>query len=244
MIEPCSSRADGSDDVARAAELPPFRDASEVSKARLFADAIAYDFAANSVLWRKGEIPKHLHVLLSGFIGVKTIDRRANEYIIDFIRPGTVIILPPVILGTAYLFPGVTLMDSRILMVPAPVFVDCLRSDAALSFAVNKLLCDERANLARHVEILKTRSPAERLAGLLLSLANRPDGAAVVQLPCERQMIAAWLGVVPSSASRAFRELESACGIEGRGRQIRVPSIEHLAECAGAGPHRMKGPAA
>ena len=233
--------AGNTDDVAEAFALPPFRQACERSRARLAADAAAYEFAAGSILWRKGERPKHLHVLLSGFIGVKTVDRRATEYVIDFIRPGEAIIIPPVILNRAYRFPAAALMDSRVLAVPVARFIECLKDDAALSFAVVELLSEQRDRLARHVETLKTRSPAERLAGLLLSMADRTHGEAVVQLPCERQMIAGWLGVVPSSASRAFRELERACGIEGRGRRIRVPSMERLAACAGPGPHRMKG---
>ncbi len=88
--------------------------------------------------------------------------------------------------------------------------------------------------LVAHVKELQTRSPAERLAAFLLSLTDQTQGEAVVNLPCERQMIAAWLGVIPSSVSRVFRDLEKNCGIAGRGRQIRIRSLARLGECAGA----------
>ena len=95
------------DDLAALRRLSLFSDASEESIARLFEGAAALDVAANSVVWWKGELPTHLHICLAGLVGFKTTDRRANDYIMDFARPGGPLVLPPVVLSRPYRFTGV-----------------------------------------------------------------------------------------------------------------------------------------
>ena len=65
----------------------------------------------------------------------------------------------------------------------------------------------------------------------LVSLVDRSRGEARVKLPCERRILAQWLGMVPTSASRAFREL-GTIGVEGRGRSLRIRSLQRLIEFA------------
>jgi len=216
-------------DLAATRRLQPFDGAGKKTLSRLFADAVAYDFAADSALWREGDGPRYVYVLLSGYVGIKATDAKANTYLIEMVRPGTLFPLSAVVLNRPYLSYAETLGASRILMIPARVFRDCLKADAPFSFAVNRVLSAQRSELAQHVKGLKTQSPRMRLAEFLLSLTDRTRGEAIIHLPCERQMIAGWLGVVPSSASRAFRDLEKSCGIVGRGRQLHVRSVERLA---------------
>ncbi len=217
-------------------QLQPFAAASKDSMAALLAHATVHDFAANSVLWRVGDHPKYLYVLLEGFIGFKANGRRGNDYIVDFAGPGDSFVLASVVLDRPHFLMAQVLRDSRILMIPAGAFRDCVRRDVGLSFAVSQRLAEQRMRLAVHVKGLKTQSPLERLAAFLVSLTDVREGETMISLPCERQMIAAWLGVVPSSVSRGFRVLERSCGVEGRGDRIRVRDMKRLVACAGGSP--------
>jgi CRP/FNR family transcriptional activator FtrB len=85
--------------------------------------------------------------------------------------------------------------------------------------------------LVGQIKSLKMQTGPQRLAAFLASLADGKSGEATVELPCERQVLATWLGMVPATASRAFKEL-SRIGVEGRGQSLKIRSVHRLLDYA------------
>lgn len=217
--------ANSSADGASAIELFPY--ASPATIGGLERSISTHEFAHGSVLARRGDAPKYVHVLIDGYVGTTVTSPQANDYIIAFFKPGDAFLLCAVMLDTPYPVSITALQDSRVAMVPAGLFRSCAETDLALAVGVAKAIAAQRMDLAVHIRDLKLQRPAVRLASFLLSLV--PDGqtAANVELPCDRRILAGWLGLVPASASRAFRELEEI-GITGRNRHIGIASAERL----------------
>ncbi|HTP83085.1 MAG TPA: cyclic nucleotide-binding domain-containing protein [Alphaproteobacteria bacterium] len=188
-----------------------------------------HDFTRGTVLARQGDMPRNVHFLESGYVGTTVTSPQAHDYIIAFFRPGDVFLLCSVMLNTPYPVAITLLQDSRIATVPVELFRACAATDLTLATGVAKALATQRQILAVHIRDLKLQPPAQRLASFLLNLAEDGDSRSALLLPCDRRILAGWLGLVPASASRAFRELERI-GITGRGRQIEIASLDRLRE--------------
>lgn len=102
------------------------------------------------------------------------------------------------------------------------------------STCTRKALAAQQVTMAIHIRDLKLQPPAQRLATFLIGLAEDGQTHGPLALPCDRRILAGWLGLVPASVSRAFRELERL-GVSGRGRHIDVASLAQLRAFASAG---------
>ena len=84
-----------------------------------------------------------------------------------------------------------------------------------------------QVRLMRELRLLKSRSPAPRLAWYLVSLTHTESGEATVVLPHPKQVIAKRVGVAPESLSRALARF-SDLGVETEGTRIRIRDVARL----------------
>ncbi len=231
-------------DRARLLDFPFFRSLEPATLARILDATNAFHFGADSVLFREGEIPKDVFVALDGLVGLKTINRLAKEFFVEFMRPGQLFLVGAAVLERPYLLTGQVLQEGRVAIIPLDLFEDCAATNLSFAKALNAEQARLRRSLIYQMKSALTRSLAERLAEFLLSLASG-DGPTTVTLPCDRQVLASWFGMAPNSLGRAFHSLE-AVGVTGRGRLVSIKSAERLREYLKGAPsapgRRPKGP--
>ncbi len=122
--------------------------------------------------------------------------------------------------------------EARLLVVPAASFTGRLHRNPEL--AVNMLGSRSRhlRGLVQQVEQRTVKSATQRLSAFLLKLCPDEHGSAAIDLPTEKALVAARLGMQPETLSRALAKLR-AIGVETRERQVVIPDIDalsHLAE--------------
>ena len=131
---------------------------------------------------------------------------------------------------------------ARLLVVPTRSFTDQLGRNPML--AVNMLAGMSRhlRGLVEEIEQRTVKSAAQRLGAFLLR--QRPDGrgreAAVIDLPTDKGLVAARLGMRPETLSRALGKLRTV-GVSTRDRRVTVSDVGALrryAEGASAGADR------
>jgi len=218
-------------DAADARKLALFSGVAKRTIARILASARAHEFAAGSILFREGEPADALYVALDAYVGLKTKDSDGQEAVIDFVPAGQPFIIAAVVLGKPLLLTAQVIETTRVILMPAAEFREAAKRDLSLALSLNLIAAEQWRTLVGQIKSLKLRTAPQRLAAFLASLADGRVGEANVTLPCDRRVLAAWLGMVPTSASRAFRDL-AAIGVEGRGRTLRIRSIRRLAEFA------------
>lgn len=211
--------------------LPLFATVSKKTVAKLLGGARTHEFAARSVLFKEGEVADYLYIALDGHVALRSRDRRGHDTVIDFVPAGRPFIVAAALLSRPLLLSAQVLETSRVVLIPAADFRACVETDLALAAAFNRNAAEHWRTLIGQLKSLKMRTGAQRLALFLASLVDRGKGEARVSLPCERRILAQWLGMVPTSASRAFHEL-TAIGVEGRGRSLRIRSLQRLTEFA------------
>lgn len=222
-------------DLSAVKELPLFAELPRALQPRLLKNARLHHFGAGSVLFREGESPEHIHVALDGQVALRSSTGGGDLCVVEFVPIGEPFILAAVMLDKPYLMTADVVQAGRILLIPAAEFRKCADTELSLARALNRSAARNWRALIGQIKSLKMQTGAQRLAVFLLSLTKNQAGEVIVDLPCERRVLATWLGIVPSSASRAFRELETL-GVEGRGASLRIRSVKRLAEYAGLNP--------
>lgn len=180
-----------------------------------------------AMLCIQDEKPEFLHAILSGRVALlgKGADRK--ETVVEFFGSGDLLILPAVLLDSPYLMSARVVEESRVLFVPAEHARRAMKSEGTLAHAAAVHLAGHWRRVIRQVKDLKLRSSTERLAAYLVSLADGGGKAGGIQLPEDRKLIAARLGMTAESLSRAFSALR-AMGVGGRGRTVTVADWPRL----------------
>lgn len=210
--------------------LPLLADVPERIRSALLRGAQLRHFGGGSILFREGDAPDHLYLPLDARVCLKA-DDGDQQHVIEFVPPGQPFILAAVVLEKPFLMTAEVIQAGTVLMIPAADFRRSAAASIALSQAANESASIQWRALIGQIKSLKMQTGPQRLAAFLASLADGRGGEATVELPCERQILATWLGMVPATASRAFREL-SRLGVEGRGQTLRIRSVQRLADYA------------
>jgi CRP/FNR family transcriptional regulator, transcriptional activator FtrB len=212
-------------------KLPLFGDLPERVSKRLFRAARVHHFGVGSVLFREGDVSDYLYLALDGHVCLKADGAARHQYVIEFVPAGQPFILAAVLLDKPFLMTAQIVQPGDVLLIPSADFRQCARDEISLSRAINTSAAIHWRALIGQLKSLKMQTGAQRLAAFLAALVEDRSGEVTVELPCDRQILATWLGMVPSSGSRAFREL-SRIGVDGRGHHLRIRSAERLVEYA------------
>ena len=154
-----------------------------------------------------------------------------QQQVIEFAPAGEPFILAAVILDKPFLMTAQVVQAGMLLMILAADFRRCYAQSIDLSQAINESASVQWRALVGQIKSLKMQTGPQRLAAFLASLADGKSGEATVELPCERQVLATWLCMVPATASRAFKEL-SLIGVEGRRQSLQIRSVHSLLDYA------------
>lgn len=203
------------------AELP--RDAID----RLLDAGMVQTLPRGAILCEQGQPAEYLHIILRGRVILLGQTADQTETVVDLFEAGDILVAPAVMLNLPYLMSARVAIESRILFVPAEAVRRMLQRDAAFSYAMAMQLARYWRRLVRQIKDLKLRSSSERLAGYLVALAPGVDGAATVELPEDRKVVAARLGMTPENLSRAFASLR-ALGVGGQGRSVTIEDLARL----------------
>lgn len=196
----------------------------------MLVHAVVQTVPAGTRLFEPGDRPTHLHVVLSGRLGLVAVGEGRGEAVVEFFTAGDAVIAPAVILDLPYLLAGRVVEESRILMLPADDVRHLLEAYQALSHAMMRALARHWRLLIRQIKDLKLRSANERLASYLLILSGQRQGW--LQLQEDRRLLAQRLAMTPESLSRAFAALR-AHGVVTDGRKVLITEVETLRRYCG-----------
>lgn len=102
--------------------------------------APASTHAKGTVLFRQGEPPRGIFLLLEGRARLFLTDDRGRSITFRRVGPGYAMGLPGSILGQRYLFSAELVEDSKVTFVPRDQVLEFLRNRSDLCFDVVKLL--------------------------------------------------------------------------------------------------------
>jgi len=185
----------------------------------------------DDVVLHHGDLANSLWLVLNGWVKLTRQTPDGKETIIGLCTAGDVF-------GEAALFPHanypyhaeVIVADTEIATIPADIIREVIGKDAKISASIMSLLNERVAQTQLKLEHMNTMSTAQRLGCFLLRLCNQNDiNKQSLQIPVEKHLLAAYLGMKAETLSRSQQQLKTV-GVSVQGTQVDVSSVANLRE--------------
>ena len=223
------------DDLARVRRDPLFARLDDGALALLLADAAVRRVGRGTVLFLQGEPAERVYLVLEGWVRLVRRSADGREVTIRIFGPGESLGEAVVFLEEPYPVTGEVVEAARLLTIPRRSLMAALDRDPRLARAMIASLARRLHDFVRQVEQLTGRSTTERVAGFLLRYCPGSRGPCTVELPLDKTLIAARLGMQPESFSRALARLRRL-GVTSHGRRVEIADPAALRAFLGEEP--------
>jgi CRP-like cAMP-binding protein len=178
--------------------------------AAMLAGARTRTLRAGERLFEQEDPAGDAFVVLEGWVALVRRDPDGEDAVVEVFTRGESFAEAPALLGRSYPVAAEAATRARVLAVPGAALREAVLTRPETALAVVAAAYKQMRGLISQIKQLKGRTAPQRLARFLADLAPREPGPATVDLPFEKTLIAARLGMTPSTLSRAFRALAAA----------------------------------
>ena len=211
-------------------ELPLFSEMSPTRLEGLLDAALLQQFPAGIDLIHEGAQADFLHVLIDGLAEIYT-EQDGAEWGISLVSPVSTFILAAIVSDQPYLNSARTLIESRVLLIPAKRVREIFDKDVAFARIVAKELAFAYRGSVKKLKGYMARSSVERLANWILAEAQKDSHQGNVVIPFDRGTLASHIGTTRENLSRNLAYLTDH-GVRIRGREIVIDDKDQLAVLA------------
>jgi len=187
-------------------------------------------FPAGVELVREGDMADFLHVVVEGKVEIYSA-YRDRETTVSVLGPGQCFIMAAVVLDRVYLKSARSLTSARILLLPADAVRRHFADDPAFARGLATDLAEAYRAVVKELKNQKLRSGLERLANWLLAYRTEQGNANRFELPFEKKVLAARLGMAPEVLSRSFAAL-APYQVKVSGSTIELRDVEAVIKLA------------
>jgi CRP-like cAMP-binding protein len=192
------------------------------------------DVRQGEVLFREGDAPDFLYILLEGRVSLTGTAVGPSSAVVDILGPSSSFVLANALTGDAYLMTAEAVTTSRLIMIAAEPMRAAVTAQPASAMAMMRAMSSDLSAMTHQVVELKARITAQRLGTYLLNMVSEPTATkAEFRLPVNKGLLASWLGCRAENLSRAFVALR-AYGVETHGSRVLLHDIASLKAYAGA----------
>ena len=178
-------------------------------------------------VFHAGDPGRGFYALISGRVRIYTASPGGKEQVLHFIAPGDAFGEVAVFKGGDFPAHAQAMEDSEVLFLARDRFLELARSDPELTLQMLAQLSLRLRQFVRQVAELSLKEVPARLAAHLLKKLWEQGGDAVV-LDTTKGQLAAYLGTIQETLSRALKRLERDGLIAVRGRDIQILDQEGL----------------
>jgi len=134
----------------------------------------------------------------------------------------------PALDGKCFPASAIALEYTELIFFPRLAFLELLHQYPAIAINMLMSLATHSRKLAHMVEELSCKDVPQRLASYLLDLSDRHQQANIITLDVTKTQLAARLGTIPATLSRAFYRLSSEGLITINGSQVELLDRDRL----------------
>lgn len=188
-------------------------------------------YGAGDIIYHQGADCQGIYRIESGLIGHRAYDAEGNSVLIRLRGPGTFIGYRAYFAETEHLVSAEVLMPARVRFIDGRLLARLLADDPGLQRRFLRVAASDLTETEDRLVRTVTKTAAARVLGILTGLYVHfgeisRAGEPVLELPISRQDLAALVGIVPESLSRAIRRLEHAGIARFDGRCVRFMDPE------------------
>ncbi len=212
--------------------------------AKLAGLCVVRHLAKDELLCAEGDPCDGLFVIQSGAIKVFKVAETGREQVLVIERAGSTVGELPVLDGGNFPAAAAALEDSTLLFIPKREFVDLVRGNPEVAFAIIRTIAWRFRYMASLVEELSLKEVSHRLARFLrdraLEVGMQTSQGIAFPLEETNQQIAAEIGTVRDLVSRNLRRFVDRGILKMERRKVIVLNMADLEEQA-MGSKRSSG---
>jgi CRP/FNR family transcriptional regulator, cyclic AMP receptor protein len=164
-------------------------------------------FGEGEEIFAEGDRAEFLPIVRRGKIKMVRYPEVGKEIIIGVFSDGEMFAIPPVFDGKNYPSTAIAMEKTDLLILRRADFLRLLRESHEFSFAVIEWMCEMLREKTATIKNLATASPEQRVANVLLRLAEKEPLAKSVKITLRRQDIAEMAGLTTETTIRAVKKL-------------------------------------
>jgi len=218
-----------------AGEIPLIGSLPRESRERLLQHSRIERFPPRSLLLSEGEIPKDMHIVLSGIVDL-SCTYKGHEYTALIMSAGDISMPAAALFQEPFLISARALTATRLLTVDADAFRSEARRSPELALSIARIIAGQWRLALKIILDLKCRSPSQRLASFLLRLYDAAVPGTVAEVPFSKRQLASRVGMQPETLSRTLQTL-AANGLYLRGREIVLKDRDAIEAFCGPDPY-------
>ena len=192
----------------------------------------------DELIFKQGSPATGFFVVKTGRIKVFKVSPMGKEQILNIFEPGDNFAEVAALDGQPFPASAAALDRVELIFFPRQAFLALLRQDPDIAISLLVSLSQHSRHLVSVIEDLSFKDVPQRLAAYLLNLCNvssqksrdRSPSTNFVTLDVTKTQLAAALGTIPATLSRAFYRLSSEGLIAVNGSQIEVLDRDRLQE--------------
>lgn len=185
-------------------------------------------FKKGELIFCQGDESRSFYIVLQGWVTVIRENKNAEQTVLHVVKDGESFAEPAALTLKYYPANAYAASDCKLLEIRTEQFRKMIQQDPEIAMHLIARLSHRLRNMVSEFEQLKTMSVARRLSLFLLELTSDKNGTAIVELPFNKTVLAAYMGIQPESLSRAFNQLRKQGVKSDRSARIVINDIEQL----------------
>ena len=186
---------------------PIFAETAEQNIRRVISTTAIRHCAKGTTLFRRGDPASAFYITLEGWVKLGRANEDGVETVVEIMGQGECFAEAAMFLGMRYPVDAVAVTDVRLAAIEFSAIRAEIHDDPDVALGMLASLSKRLHRLVDQIDQIKARSAPERVAEFLLGLSGAATGPATFQLPFEKTLAAARLGMRPESFSRAIARL-------------------------------------
>lgn len=214
---------------------PFFGRLSEGVKSCLLSKARVRSYSRGETICLQGEPAESLKIVMNGWVKLFRVGVGGDEAILATLSSGQSFDEAAALQQGECRASADAVSQCSVMHLDLGLIQNCENGFTEVSRAVLSETTGHLDAMMGHVEGLKVKTGAQRLADYLVCLSEAQKDALDLELPFEKNILAGKLGMKPESLSRTFAHLKKF-GVECRMKQVRIRDVATLRayaeECA------------
>ncbi|WP_333793035.1 Crp/Fnr family transcriptional regulator [Hyphomicrobium sp.] len=166
-------------------------------------------YEKGTTLFLQGEPAEAFYIVLDGWVKIYRTTPDGLEVVLHVCTSGETFAEAAIFLGGRYPASSEIVAPSRLLRIDGAAFRARIEERPALAMSMLASASYQLKILVEQIEQIKVRSAPQRIADFLVRMTKVRKGAAVIELPFEKGLLANRLGMKPESFSRALAQLRA-----------------------------------
>ncbi|MBL1143282.1 MAG: Crp/Fnr family transcriptional regulator [Proteobacteria bacterium] len=205
-----------------------FEGLNEVQLEQICDKSKLISFKKDEVIFCQGDEAHVFFIIIQGWVTIAKENKNAEQSILHVFKEGESFAEPAALIMKRYPASAYAASNCQLLEINLTSLKKMIQADPDIAMRMVARLTSQLNTLINEFEKYKTMDVPRRLALFLLELMEKNPGNNSVDLPCNKTVLAAHLGVQPGTLSRAFNHLLEYGVMSDRSSHIIIEDIEML----------------